>query len=261
MTTKAARASIVGAPERRTFGVKLEVRQQANGKATIGGYASVTETPYEMYDAYGSYSEVITRGAFGRTLAQSPKVQLLVNHGGMSLAATTSGNLKLGEDSTGLEFEAEVNTQRTDARDLVLAVDDGDIDECSFAFRVVDQSWSPDYDERRINEVNLNRGDVSVVNLGANPATTVAMRAAEVANLARVMAKLRESRALDAPDLNMLTQALGWFSAVDSIVDDAQEALAGYLGVDNPDVEDDAARSSAKSGISLALAKLLADQA
>lgn len=257
MTAKAARASIVGAPERRTFGVKLEVRQQANGKAMLGGYASVTETPYEMYDSYGSYSEVISRGAFARTLGQAPKVQLLVNHGGMSLAATTSGNLKLSEDTTGLEFEAEVNTQRTDARDLVLAVEDGDIDECSFAFRVVDQSWSPDYDERRINEVNLNRGDVSVVNLGANPATSVAMRAAEVQNLARVMAKLRESRALDAPDLNMLTQALGWFSAVDSIVDDAQEALAGYMGVDNPD-DDDAARSATR-GMSLAVAKLLAE--
>lgn len=174
-----AAALHVGAVERRVFGVKLEVRKQADGKATLHGYASVTETPYDMYDAYGTYSEVITRGAFAKTLSESPKVQLLVNHAGMSLSATTSGNLKLAEDETGLDFEAIVNTARNDARDLVLAVEDGDIDECSFAFRVVRQMWSPDYEERRIDEVNLNRGDVSVVNLGANPATSVALRTAD----------------------------------------------------------------------------------
>jgi hypothetical protein len=50
----------------------------------------------------------------------------------------------------------------------------------SFAFRVTRQQWSPDYDQRDILEVDLHRGDVSVVNFGANPATSVgAMRAAD----------------------------------------------------------------------------------
>lgn len=180
MTTKAAaRAAMLG-PATRAYPIKLEVRKNADGIATIGGYASVTEAPYEMYDAYGSYTEVVSRGAFGKTLAEAPKVQLLVNHGGLSLAATTAGSLRLAEDSVGLDFEADVNTKRTDARDLVIAVEDGAADECSFAFRVTRQQWSPDYDERRIVEVNLDRGDVSVVNLGANPATSVSMRAADL---------------------------------------------------------------------------------
>lgn len=46
--------------------------------------------------------------------------------------------------------------------------------------------------------------------------------------------------ALDAPDVNMLTQAMGWFTAVDNIVDQAQAALAEYLNVENPDSDDDA---------------------
>jgi phage head maturation protease len=64
---------------------------------------------------------------------------------------------------------------------MLLALEDGSVDEMSFAFRVTRQMWSPDYDQRDILEVDLHRGDVSVVNFGANPATSVApaLRAAD----------------------------------------------------------------------------------
>lgn len=180
MTDLAARAGKRGT-ERRTFAATLEIRSDTAGSTpVVAGYASTTESPYDMYDAFGPYTEVIARGAFGKTLAESPKVQLLVNHGGMSLASTTAGSLRLSEDSTGLHYEADLNPDRTDAANLIHALRDGAVDECSFAFRVERQSWSPDYAERRIDEVNLNRGDVSVVNLGANPNTPVAMRAQDV---------------------------------------------------------------------------------
>jgi hypothetical protein len=53
------------------------------------------------------------------------------------------------------------------------------LDECSFAFRVTRQTWNEDYTERRIVELNLHHGDVSLVNFGASPHTagSVAMRA------------------------------------------------------------------------------------
>lgn len=180
MTDKSSRATVSGS-ERRAFTASIETRASESGDGLIvAGYASTTESPYEMYDAFGPYSEVITRGAFAKTLVESPKVQLLVNHGGLSLAQTTTGSLRLSEDDTGLHFEADLNPKRSDAADLIEALRDGAVDECSFAFRVVRQQWSPDYDERRIDEVNLSRGDVSVVNLGANPNTPVAMRAADL---------------------------------------------------------------------------------
>ena len=47
----------------------------------------------------------------------------------------------------------------------------GDIDEMSFAFQVIRQQWSPDFDQRDILAVSLNKGAVSIVNHGANPAT------------------------------------------------------------------------------------------
>lgn len=177
MKTKADRAQVSGT-ERRAYPVRLEVRAQSDDKATVEGYASVVEAPYEMWDWAGSYTEVIRTGAFAKTLSENPQVQLLLNHGGLSMAYTRAGSLRLAEDSTGLHMAADVNTGRGDVRDLVAALADGAVDEMSFAFRVPagKSQWSPDYDQRDILEVDMHRGDVSVVNFGANPATSVAMR-------------------------------------------------------------------------------------
>lgn len=181
MSVKSDRAKQSGIV-RRAFPVQLEVRAKAgaSGVSTIEGYASVTEQPFEMWDWLGPYSEVVRTGAFGKTLAENPQVQLLLNHGGLAMAYTKAGSLRLSEDSTGLRMEADVNAKRSDVGDMLAALDEGSVDEMSFAFRVTRQQWSPDYDQRDILEVDLHRGDVSVVNFGANPATTVgAMRAAD----------------------------------------------------------------------------------
>lgn len=175
---KAARATLAGTV-RRAYKTKFEIRTKAGGAVELDGYASVYESPYQMWDWYGEYSEVVRAGAGKKTLAENPDVQLLLNHGGLSMAYTRAGRLKLAEDTTGLHIGAEVNTNRSDVRDMVTAIEDGDVDEMSFAFRVTRQLWSPDYDERAIIEYDIHRGDVSVVNYGANPATSVeaAMRA------------------------------------------------------------------------------------
>jgi HK97 family phage prohead protease len=178
---KSQRAKTAAGIERRSYPVKLEVRAASGGgPATVEGYASATEAPYEMYDMFGPYTEVIRSGSFAKTLSENPQVQLLLNHGGLSMAYTRAGTLAMSEDSTGLNIRAEVNPARKDVGDLLLALEDGAIDEMSFAFRVPagKSTWSPDYDQRDILEVDMHRGDVSVVNFGANPATSVAaMRA------------------------------------------------------------------------------------
>lgn len=181
MHNKAERAIRRGT-EQRSYPVRLEVRAQGADQAAIEGYASVTEAPYEMWDFLGSYTEVIRAGAFAKTLSENPQVQLLLNHGGLSMAYTRAGTLRLVEDSTGLHIAAEVNTARGDVRDMVAALGDGNVDEMSFAFRVPSgkSQWSPDYDQRDILEVDMHRGDVSVVNFGANPATAAAVRAQDL---------------------------------------------------------------------------------
>lgn len=162
----------------RAYPVQLEVRGSKSGGGTvhIEGYASVYETPFEMWDWLGPFAEVVREGAGAKTLSENPATQLLLNHRGLSMAYTRAGTLRLAEDSTGLSISADANTVRTDVRDMVTAIEDGNVDEMSFAFRVVRQQWSPDYEQRDILEYDIHRGDVSVVNFGANPETSVDLR-------------------------------------------------------------------------------------
>lgn len=142
----------------------------------LNGIASVTDKPYEMYDWLGTYDEIMEHKAFDQTLSQDPDVAFLLNHKGMTMARTKNRTLTLGMCSTGLEADAYLNPERTDCRDLVSAIDDGDIDEMSFAFMIEEAWWSDDFETFRISEVNLDRGDVSAVNYGANPYTSIGAR-------------------------------------------------------------------------------------
>jgi HK97 family phage prohead protease len=109
-------------------------------------------------------------------------VPFKVNHGGITLARTKSGTMRLAEDSTGLHVEADLDPRSPDVQALRSAMERGDLDEMSFAFRVNSQEWSPDWSQRDITEVDLNKGDVSAVNYGANPATAGAvLRSRDVA--------------------------------------------------------------------------------
>jgi len=145
----------------------------------LEGYASTVDEPYEMYDWAGPYMEIVDRGAFDVTLGESPDVSFLVNHGGLTMARTGSNTLTLDVDDSGLRQVALVNPKRSDVKDLVIAIEDKSITEMSFAFMIVRGKWSPDYTEYRIMQVDLNRGDVSAVNYGANPYTSIEARSVE----------------------------------------------------------------------------------
>jgi HK97 family phage prohead protease len=227
---------------------------------TVGGYASVIEQPYEMYDMFGPYNEVVSRGAFGKTLASSPLVEFTVNHGAggaLPMAHTRNGTLQLWEDETGLGYDASVDTARSDVMNLVLALARGDMAEASFKFHIDAGLWSPDYTEFRIAQVDLDHGDVSAVNFGASPFASSGLRS----QMEQLAGRLAEKRALDPEDVNMLTQALAWFASVDLIVDQAQESLASYLGVSNPDddeLETPAEDAGERAASGMTFAQLLA---
>jgi len=169
----------IGAARQQSF--KGELRSQLvehNGqqRVQITGYASVTGIPYEMWDMFGEYEEVVANGAFDVTVAANPDVAFLVNHQGLTMARTTNGSLDLESNERGLKYDAFANPDRSDVKDLVAAIDDGNITESSFAFVITNGEWSDDYMTFNINEVDIDRGDVSAVNYGANPFTSVAAR-------------------------------------------------------------------------------------
>lgn len=154
-------------------GVELRAKQNGTGGDTLTftGYACVTEIGYEMEDWLGPFTEVVRQGAFTKTLAENADVPFLVNHDGLTLARTKSGTMRLAEDDTGLHTEADLDPASPHVQALRSAMDRGDVDEMSFGFWITRQQWSPDFDQRDILEVSLNKGDVSVVNYGANPST------------------------------------------------------------------------------------------
>jgi HK97 family phage prohead protease len=173
----------VGSARMASFPARMRtelVEHNGQRRYHLTGHASVVDTPYEMWDETGPYLEVIERGAFDLTLAAGPDVAFLVNHRGVTMARTTNDSLRLEMDDVGLKTDAWLNPKRQDVSDLVTAVEDEDVTEMSFAFMLRDGRWNQDFTEFRIGEADIDRGDVSAVNYGANPWTDVSARSSEV---------------------------------------------------------------------------------
>lgn len=163
--------------ELRATGHNVHLRAAEDGDGYLfSGYATVFDAPYEVSDFLGDYRETIRTGAFSRTLNNGADVRLLLNHDGVPLARTKSGTLTLSQDDTGLWCEARLDAQSTLVRDIKSAMDRGDLDQMSFAFRATRQEWNEDYTSRDITEAQLY--DVSIVTYPANPATSASMRSA-----------------------------------------------------------------------------------
>ncbi len=181
-----------GVTKRRSAPMACQMRA---GEATkdgksylkLTGYASTYEQGYQMWDWSGPYTEIVSKGAGAASLAANPDVVYLLNHSGIPFARTISGTLDLSEDDTGLLTVAYLNPKRQDAKDLVAAVDEKSITEMSFAFSIPRGQWSPDYMEYRIQEYDIDRGDTSPVNFGANPNTSIEARAAQFELRAELM--------------------------------------------------------------------------
>jgi HK97 family phage prohead protease len=155
---------------------RIELREMGDGALTFEGHASVVEVPYPVQ----GFTETIKRGAFKRALGEQPDVVLLVNHDGLPLARTTSGNLVLTEDARGLHVMASLDRSDPDVQAIEPKMRRGDLTEMSFAFQATRQKWSAAKDEREIMEVKLHRGDVSLVARAASPSATGTLRAQDL---------------------------------------------------------------------------------
>lgn len=184
-----------------------EIRDNGDGTVGLAGYASVTDSPYEVNDMWGSYMETMARGAFGKSLQESDDVRLLINHDGIPLARTRSGTLNLreitdpladpqGRGQTGLWSEApNLDPASPLVQTVASAMRRGDLSEMSFAFSATRQTWNADYTQREVNECRLF--DVSVVTYPANPATSVGLREGEPVDEAADAAETTEERAAE----------------------------------------------------------------
>ena len=214
--------------ERRTYHVQ-EVQTRAEGdKLTLAGYAA----KFDSASVPLPFIEKIAPGAFRKTLTETPDVRLLVNHEGLPLARTKNGTLRLYEDEVGLRFEADLpDTQQ--AKDLYALIERGDVDQMSFAFRVIRQKWNPDRTERTLTEVSLADGDVSVVTYPAYPATSVEAR--EV--IKKAIQAIKEGREISGESLLVLNSIFEDLSEGHEYVMKAVEVMTELLGMQEVEEE------------------------
>lgn len=154
---------------------RIEVRGSADGgPLEFAGYASVYEAPYEMWDLFGPYTEVVSAGAGAVSLNRADlDVPLVLAHDSLRrIARTTNGTLTLADTDDGLFVHAPaLDPNDADVAYIAPKLRAGLIDEMSFMFRIEQGLWSPDYTEYRIERYEIHRGDVAIVGYGANPAT------------------------------------------------------------------------------------------
>ena len=209
--------------ERRTFTVRNIETREADGAMRLSGYAAVFNDPSVPLP----FSERIAPGAFRKTLSETPDVRLLINHEGLPLARTKNGTLTLSEDEIGLRFDADL-PDTSEARDLWTLIQRGDVDQMSFAFRVIRQKWSADRTERTLTEVSLADGDVSVVTYPAYPTTSVEARA----HLQNAMEALKEGRALEGEALIAVQAIFDKISESADYLEEGKSMLEVMLGLD-----------------------------
>lgn len=210
--------------ERRTYTVRdIETRQAEDGTMRLSGYAAV----FNDASVPLPFKESIAPGAFRKTLTETPDVRLLINHEGLPLARTKNGTLTLREDDRGLYMDAVIaDTQ--EGRDLYTLVQRGDLDQMSFAFRVVRQKWSEDRSTRLLTELSLADGDVSVVTYPAYPTTSVEARA----HLQNAMEALKEGRALEGEALIAVQAIFEKISESADYLEEGKTMLEVMLGLD-----------------------------
>jgi HK97 family phage prohead protease len=209
----------------------IETREAEDGAMRLSGYAAV----FNDASVPLPFSERIAPGAFRKTLSETPDVRLLINHEGLPLARTKNGTLTLSEDEVGLRFDADL-PDTSEARDLWTLIQRGDVDQMSFAFRVIRQKWSADRTERTLTEVSLADGDVSVVTYPAYPTTSVEARE----HLANAIQAVKEGREVSGESLIILQTVFEKMSEGHEYVMEAVEMMAALMGAQEAPMEDEA---------------------
>lgn len=155
--------------ERRYFAEEMRVEQDGS----IEGYAAVFN---QLSEDLGGFREKIRFGAFTKTLNEAD-IRALFNHDpNYVLGRNKARTLDLEEDSHGLQFRVKPPETQW-AKDLQESVRRKDINQASFGFRTLKDSWDTgDRNNVRRELIEVQLYDVSVVTYPAYPQTIVSAR-------------------------------------------------------------------------------------
>jgi HK97 family phage prohead protease len=177
----------------------VRAQESDNGDGlTLEGYAAVFDTPTEIHDWEGVYTESISRGAFKKTLSERTPV-LQFDHGTHPMI----GSIPLGvvqsasEDENGLFVRARLSDNWL-VQPVREAIQSGSISGMSFQFNVTRDEWNKDRSARTIREVKLY--ELGPVVWPAYEQTTVGVRSIQDL-LSCATARADLARALYLPEV------------------------------------------------------------
>lgn len=215
-------AGAVGEFECRKF-ANWEVRKTAD-ELTLSGYAAVFD---QLSEDLGGFQEKIRRGAFAKTIKEG-NIKFQANHEGLAMAGTAKRTLILAEDELGLKVDVHLPMASPDVQSLSWAIDNGGIDQMSFAFNTIRDEWEA-LDTmnpiRTLIEVKLY--EVSAVNFPAYTQTSIAVARSIVL---QAIGAFRKGRVLSASNETKLRDAV---DAINSATTSITEVLAQVKTEDN----------------------------
>lgn len=167
-------SKLINEIERRFYTAEIRL-EEVEGQRRIVGYAAVFD---QLSEVMWDWREMIAPGAFSSVLERGDDVRALVNHdANMILGRISNGTLILRQDDHGLRYEI-TPPDTSYARDLMISLERGDINQSSFGFWVNEERWET------INELNIRTlidfkrlFDVSPVTFPAYPVTSAEARA------------------------------------------------------------------------------------
>ncbi len=138
----------------------------------IVGYAAVFNS---LSQPMFGFREIIRPGAFKKTIREAD-VRALMNHDpNYVLGRTSSRTLRLSEDEKGLKYTIDP-PDTSFARDLMVSIERGDVNQSSFGFRTVKDAWTGEGDKLTRELIEVKLFDVSAVAFGAYLQTEVSVR-------------------------------------------------------------------------------------
>lgn len=254
----------------------LAIRSGGDGR-TVEAYAAVFDTPSEIRDQDGHYSETISRAAFNKTIAdRGLRFGVFYNHA-MTLHGTPNERasvplgspLEVKADGTGVLTVTRYN--KTPLADEVLeAIRNGDIRGQSFTGRMIRST--PEATRSRPfraasdgSLTTVRRDEIALIEYGPTPfpayeaASITGVRAVQLSDVDETLLRL----ILDG--LTDVDMQIDWIADVigrtDQAVDQALAVISHILNLPNPDANAaDESRSTYLSRLS-ALATRLRDRA
>jgi HK97 family phage prohead protease len=154
-------------------GRELRVQTSADGNRVLTGYGIVYNSP--SCDL-GGFTEIVAPGAVTDSLRQNPNLLFLRDHDNSILLGRAPKTLTVTEDAIGLRFACTLpNTSQ--AADVAVLVERGDLPGCSFSFRNITDAWEKKPNGQLVRTLKkISVSELSVVSVPAYSATDVSLR-------------------------------------------------------------------------------------